>query len=196
MRSWSYWLRHQVACGLVILLAAPFADGATTAPLPGQATSSQQTGAPAAPAGQSQAPAPDNTAPAVPAPDAAQNPVPSTGVTPPVSPSTTAPATQDSTPAAGQEQAPQATPAQTPEPAQQPAAPPKRPADTAPVGTAAAPYEKGVGNAASRPAGAAIAPAKQKRTRSILIRVGILVGAAAAIGTVVGLSMASPSRPN
>ena len=64
----------------------------------------------------------------------------------------------------------------------------------APVGTAAAPYEKGIGVAASRPAGAVIAPAKQRRTRSILIKVGVLLAAGVAIGTVVGLSSASPSR--
>lgn len=67
--------------------------------------------------------------------------------------------------------------------------------NAAPVGTAAAPYEKGTGIAASRPAGVVIAPAKQRRTRSLLIRVGLLVGAAAAIGTVVALSKASPSEP-
>ncbi|MEO6965740.1 MAG: hypothetical protein ABI076_07560, partial [Acidobacteriaceae bacterium] len=72
---------------------------------------------------------------------------------------------------------------------------PEQPQNSNPVGTAAAPYEKTTGNAASRPAGAVIAPAKQRRTRSILIRVGILLGAAVAIGTVVGLSSASPSRP-
>jgi hypothetical protein len=65
-----------------------------------------------------------------------------------------------------------------------------------PVGTAAAPYMKTTGVAASRPAGAVIAPAKQHRARSILIRVGVVVGAAAAIGTVALLSGASPSRPN
>lgn len=65
-----------------------------------------------------------------------------------------------------------------------------------PVGTAVAPYEKPLGVAASRPEGVVIAPAKQRRTRSILIKVGLLVGAAAAIGTVVALSKASPSRPN
>jgi hypothetical protein len=64
----------------------------------------------------------------------------------------------------------------------------------APVGTAAAPYEKGIGVAASRPAGAVIAPAKQRRTRSFLIKVGVIVAAGVAIGTVVGLSAASPSR--
>jgi hypothetical protein len=65
-----------------------------------------------------------------------------------------------------------------------------------PVGTAAAPEEKPVGVAASRPAGAVIAPAKQKRVRIILIRTAIIVGAAVAVGTVVALSKGSPSRPN
>jgi hypothetical protein len=65
-----------------------------------------------------------------------------------------------------------------------------------PLGTAAAPLAKTTGVAASRPAGAAIAPAKQKRARSILIKVGVIVGAGAAIGTVVALTSASPSRPH
>jgi hypothetical protein len=65
-----------------------------------------------------------------------------------------------------------------------------------PIGTAAAPSVKTSGVAASRPAGAAIAPAKQKRARSILIKVGVIVGAGVAIGTVVALSSASPSRPH
>jgi len=64
-----------------------------------------------------------------------------------------------------------------------------------PVGTAVAPAEKPVGTAVSRPAGAAIAPAKQKRSRTLLIRVGLVVGAAVAVGTVVALSKASRSRP-
>lgn len=77
-----------------------------------------------------------------------------------------------------------------PAPTQQPSG------NAAPVGTAAAPYEKGVGVAASRPAGVVIAPAKQRRTRSFLIKVGLVVGAAVAIGTVVALSNASPSEPS
>ncbi len=64
-----------------------------------------------------------------------------------------------------------------------------------PVGTAAAPYQKTTGVAASRPAGAVIAPAKQRRARTILIRVSLVAGAAVAIGTVVALSHGSPSRP-
>jgi hypothetical protein len=81
-------------------------------------------------------------------------------------------------------------PAATP---QNTSAQPQQNGTTAPVGTAAAPYEKGIGVAASRPAGAVIAPAKQRRTRSILIRVGLIVAAGVAIGTVVALSNASPS---
>ncbi|MGD0181296.1 MAG: hypothetical protein ABSC15_15900 [Terriglobales bacterium] len=64
-----------------------------------------------------------------------------------------------------------------------------------PVGTAAAESIETTGVAASNPAGAAIAPAKQRRTRSILIKVGALVGAGVAIGTVAALASASPSRP-
>lgn len=64
-----------------------------------------------------------------------------------------------------------------------------------PVGTAAAPYEPTVGIAASRPAGAAIAPAKQRRVRSILISLGVIAGAAIAVGSVAALSHGSPSRP-
>lgn len=73
--------------------------------------------------------------------------------------------------------------------------PQQQTAPSQPLGTAAAPAEPASGVAASRPAGAAIAPAKQKRSRTLAIRVGLLVGAAVAIGTVVALSSASPSRP-
>jgi hypothetical protein len=63
------------------------------------------------------------------------------------------------------------------------------------VGTAAAEPLPITGVAASRPAGAALAPARQRRVRSVLIRVGALVGAGAAIGTTMALSQGSPSRP-
>jgi hypothetical protein len=87
-------------------------------------------------------------------------------------------------------------PSQTP-PDSPPAAPPQPPAvPHEPVGTAAAPYEKVTGVPASRPAGAAIAPAKQKGARSILIKVGLIVAAGVAIGTVVALSTASSSKPH
>jgi hypothetical protein len=64
-----------------------------------------------------------------------------------------------------------------------------------PVGTAAAPYEPTLGIAASRPAGAAIAPAKQRRVRTILISLGVIAGAGIAIGSVAALSHGSPSHP-
>jgi cytoskeletal protein RodZ len=82
----------------------------------------------------------------------------------------------------------QQAPAQQP-PAQQPATPQQ------PVGTAAAPYEKPTGVPGSKPAGAAIAPAKQRRVRAIVIRVGIVLAAGAAVGAVVGLSKATHSAP-
>jgi hypothetical protein len=65
----------------------------------------------------------------------------------------------------------------------------------APLGTAVAPYGKGVGIAASRPAGAVIAPAKQRRTRSFVIKLSVIIGACVAVGTVVALSNSSPSQP-
>lgn len=64
-----------------------------------------------------------------------------------------------------------------------------------PVGTAAAQPVPTTGNAASEPAGIAIAPAKQRRTRTMLIKVGAILGASAAIATTVALSKASPSKP-
>lgn len=73
----------------------------------------------------------------------------------------------------------------------------QQPANPAPaVGTAAAPYEKASGITATRPAGAVIAPAKQRRIHSILIKVGIVAGAGAAIAAVALLSHSSPSQPH
>jgi hypothetical protein len=65
----------------------------------------------------------------------------------------------------------------------------------APTGTAAAPGIKTAGGAASRPAGTAIAPAKQHQTRSLLIKIGAIAAGAAALGAVYGLSRSSPSVP-
>ena len=64
-----------------------------------------------------------------------------------------------------------------------------------PVGTAAAETATTTGFAASKPAGAALAPAKQKRSRTILISVGAIAGAAVALGLVVALSKGTPSKP-
>ena len=66
-----------------------------------------------------------------------------------------------------------------------------------PSGTAVAPQVETSGGAASRPAGVAIAPPKQRRVHSLLIKLGVLAGAGVAIGTVAALSAASPGHvPN
>ena len=69
------------------------------------------------------------------------------------------------------------------------------PAPQKPVGTAAAEAPRTSGMAASQPAGVAIAPAKQHRTRTLVLRVGAIIGAGVAVGTVIGLTEATSSRP-
>ena len=64
-----------------------------------------------------------------------------------------------------------------------------------PSGTAGAKAPTVRGAPASRPIGAAIAPTKQKQHRSLLIKTGLVAGAAIAVGTVFALSKGSPSRP-
>jgi len=64
-----------------------------------------------------------------------------------------------------------------------------------PLGTAAAETVPTMGIAASQPAGAALAPAKQRRVRTILITVGAILGAGAAAGVTMALSEGSPSKP-
>jgi hypothetical protein len=64
-----------------------------------------------------------------------------------------------------------------------------------PVGTAAAEAPNMSGVAASQPAGVAIAPAKQRRLRTIILRTGAIIGAGVAVGTVVALTAATPSKP-
>jgi hypothetical protein len=88
-------------------------------------------------------------------------------------------------------QSPPAEPAQPPSQTVQPS----QTAPQKPVGTAAAETSKASGVAASQPAGVAIAPAKQRRVRMIVIRVGAILGAGAAVGTVVALTQATPSKP-
>lgn len=64
-----------------------------------------------------------------------------------------------------------------------------------PVGTAAAEAPRVSGITAAEPAGVAIAPAKQRRARAIVIKVGAMVAAGAALGTVLGLTEATHSKP-
>lgn len=101
-----------------------------------------------------------------------------------------APAAQQSAEPAAQEQ--NIPPAPQPQPAQNSAGQNGTPAA---VGTAAAPAETNAGAAASRPAGAAIAPARQRRRHALLIRMGIVVGAGVAIGAVALLAHSSASEP-
>jgi len=64
-----------------------------------------------------------------------------------------------------------------------------------PVGTAAAEAPKVNGITAAEPAGVALAPAKQRRVRTIALKVGAIIGASAALGVVIALSAATPSKP-
>ncbi|MGH9495340.1 MAG: hypothetical protein ACRD3B_10110 [Candidatus Sulfotelmatobacter sp.] len=64
-----------------------------------------------------------------------------------------------------------------------------------PAGAAGAKAANPKGAPVAQPVGAAVAPAPQHNHRSLLIKIGLLVGAGVAIGTVVGMSAGSPSRP-
>ncbi len=64
-----------------------------------------------------------------------------------------------------------------------------------PVGAATAEGVQTVGGAASRPAGEAIAPAKQGQRRSLLLKVGLIAAAGVAAGVVYALSKGTPSKP-
>jgi len=89
----------------------------------------------------------------------------------------------------------QVNPAPTPSPQSDFQAPAQDQRLQRPVGTAAAEAPKAVGITGAQPAGVAIAPAKQRRVRVILLKVGAIIGAGAAIGTVIALSAATPSKP-
>jgi hypothetical protein len=73
------------------------------------------------------------------------------------------------------------------------------PAQTAPVqrpvGTAAAGASNVNAIAASQPAGVAIAPAKQHRVRTIILKTGAIIAAGVAVGAIVALTAATPSKP-
>lgn len=75
---------------------------------------------------------------------------------------------------------------EAPQPKQQP---------NQPVGAATAERVPTAGGAAAKPAGAAIAPAKQHQTRSLLIKIGAIAAAGAAVGTIYALSRGTPSTP-
>lgn len=64
-----------------------------------------------------------------------------------------------------------------------------------PVGTAAAEAPNVSGITAAQPAGVAIAPAKQRRVRTLVLKVGAIVGAGVAVGTTLALTMGTSSKP-
>lgn len=105
----------------------------------------------------------------------------------PLQPVTTYP---DAAGAQQEQQSPNTAPAQTsvPEGPQ-----PKKPSE--PVGAATAESVPTTGGAAAKPAGVAIAPAKQHQTRSLLFKIGAVVAAGAALGTVYALSHGTSPTP-
>lgn len=84
-------------------------------------------------------------------------------------------------------------------PAPLPATPPPQPKPEQqmqePLGTATAEGVPTVGGGASRPAGAAIAPAKQSQKRSLLIKLGAIAAVGVASGTIYALSKGTSSKP-
>jgi hypothetical protein len=175
MRISISWLGRQIACCLVTLLVASLAEAATT-PLP----EPQAAGAAVAGQAQTQADARGTSEVAADGSQPAQLPD---------SPGAAQAADQSQQTAASPVAAAHQQSTGNQSTGNQSSGQP-------PVGTAAAPYVQPGGVAASRPAGAAIAPAKQKRSRSFAIKVGLLVGAAVAIGVVTAVSLSSPSRPH
>ncbi len=179
--------------------------------LPLQAQQSNQQAAPAQQPQQQNQAAPANTQPA-PANDQSAAPATGNQANPPQQPANQQPATQQPGTtgttvnpsqgplapvttypnATGQQQAqpPSAAPAQNniPEGPQ-----PKKPSE--PVGAATAESVPTSGGAAAKPAGVAIAPAKQHQTRSLLVKIGAVVAAGAAVGTVYALTHATSSTP-
>jgi type IV secretory pathway VirB10-like protein len=173
---------------LIVALAATYCFPAGWA----QATTQQ----PSSPT-QNQAPQPQGSSPspqlqpvapaeqpqAAPQPPAAQQP--QGNATSPQQPVTTYP---DASAAA--EQGTQTAP-DAPQPKVQQNAQPQ----TEPQGAATAEKVNTAGGAAAKPAGAAIAPAKQHQTRSLLIKIGAFAAAGIAAGTVYALSRGTSSTP-
>ncbi len=167
-------LERLIALGLAMSLVVPIGAAATISPprQKSQADLSKITSEPPSQAAKQEAPA---ALPVTSLPDAPGTDAPGTASPSPAGQQTADPTQQTST-------------SQSAQPGRQNSAQP-------PVGTAAAPYEKPDGVPASRPAGAAIAPAKQRRIHTFAIRAALLVGAGVAIGVVAAASLGSPSRP-
>jgi hypothetical protein len=161
------------------------------------------TGVPSALAQQAQPAATPSVAPTpVPQADQAapqqpsQTPVPgNTQVDPTQGPlEPVAPSPLPDSPGASQSSTQQPTTVQTGPTNNAPAVPSgHRPID--PQGAATAESAPTLGGAASKPAGAAIAPAKQRQMRSFLIKLGAIAGAGAALGTIYALTRGTSSVP-
>jgi hypothetical protein len=76
-----------------------------------------------------------------------------------------------------------------------PEAPKPKQQPSQPVGAATAEKVPTAGGAAAKPAGAAIAPAKQHQTRSLLIKIGAIAAAGVAAGTIFALSRGTSPKP-
>jgi len=166
---------------ILALLLSPFAYAAPQ----------QSQSPPAPPAGSTSTPAvQDDNAPVPPMPpEGPVQPAASSNDLLPDSPGAVESAQLESQLPAQTDTKPAEAQASQPQPAQQP------PVSREPLGTAAAQSVPTMGIAASRPAGAALAPAKQRRIRTILIRTGAVIGAAAAVGVTMALTEGSPSKP-
>jgi hypothetical protein len=117
-----------------------------------------------------------------------------TTVDPSAGPLTPSPSTQSSPTATPEDQSQlPASPAPQTQTEQKPAA--KQAPSPEPLGTAAAEGVNTAGNGASKPAGSAIAPAKQGRKRSLLIKLGAIAAVGVAVGTVAALSRGTPGNP-
>ena len=145
--------------------------------------------------GQTQSTAPQSTQPQNGQPAPPNQTQPSGGAInpsqPPLQPVTTYPNASDTQQDEQQAGPPEqnqnsANPPEAPQPKQQP---------SQPVGAATAERVPTAGGAAAKPAGAAIAPAKQHQTRSLLIKIGAIAAAGAAVGTIYALSRGTSSTP-
>jgi len=158
----------------------------TTQPATAPATARAQNDQNAAPANQ----VPANQAPANQTQQ--QQPAsPGTSINPsqaPLAPVTTYPDASDQ---------PQQQPSANTAPAQTTTIPeaPKPKPQTEPVGAATAESVPTSGGAAAKPAGVAIAPAKQHQTRSLILKLGAVAAAGAALGTIFALSHGTSSKP-
>jgi len=158
----------------------------TTATQPAPTDQAQPGNAPAPAAAPAQ-----NTQPAAPANQnqPQQQASPGTSVNPsqaPLAPVTTYPDASG----AQQDQTPNTEPQTTTIPEG-----PKPKPQTEPVGAATAESVPTTGGAAAKPAGIAIAPAKQHQTRSLLLKIGAVAAAGAALGTIFALSHSTSSTP-